>query len=46
MSVPDTAITSEDEYKWYWHQMIYFPETINRISTMDIYIADTFTSSS
>jgi hypothetical protein len=26
-------LTSEDEYKWYWHQMIYFPETINKIST-------------
>ncbi len=26
-------LTSEDEYKWYWHQMIYFPETINTIST-------------
>ncbi len=32
--VPDTAsFTSEDECKWYWHQMIYFPETINTIST-------------
>jgi hypothetical protein len=28
-------LTSEDEYKWYWHQMIYFPETINTISTMN-----------
>jgi hypothetical protein len=27
--------TSEDEYKWYWHQMIYFPETINTISTLN-----------
>jgi hypothetical protein len=26
-------LTSEDEYKWYWHQMIYFPETINTVST-------------
>ncbi len=34
--VPDTAsFTSEDECKWYWHQMIYFPETINTISTMN-----------
>jgi hypothetical protein len=33
-TVPDTAsFTSEDECKWYWHQMIYFPETINTIST-------------
>ncbi len=24
---------SEDEYRWYWHQMIYYPETINTIST-------------
>jgi hypothetical protein len=32
--VPDMAsFTSEDECKWYWHQMIYFPETINTIST-------------
>jgi hypothetical protein len=22
--------TSEDECKWYWHQMIYFPETIKQ----------------
>ncbi len=36
-------LTSEDEYKWYWHQMIYFPETINTISTMNIYITNTFT---
>ncbi len=28
-------LTSEDEYKWYWHQMIYFTETINAISTTD-----------
>jgi hypothetical protein len=32
--VPNKAsFTSEDECKWYWHQMIYFPETINTIST-------------
>jgi hypothetical protein len=30
---PTRFLTSEDEYKWYWHQMIYFPETINTIST-------------
>jgi hypothetical protein len=30
---PTRLLTSEDEYKWYWHQMIYFPETINTIST-------------
>jgi hypothetical protein len=30
---PTWLLTSEDEYKWYWHQMIYFPETINTIST-------------
>jgi hypothetical protein len=29
---PTRLLTSEDEYKWYWHQMIYFPETINTIS--------------
>ncbi len=28
-------LTSEDEYKWYWHQMIYFPETINTVSTLN-----------
>jgi hypothetical protein len=29
--VPDTASrTSEDECKWYWHHMIYFPETIKQ----------------
>jgi hypothetical protein len=34
LNVPDTAsFTSEDKCKWYWHQMIYFPETINTIST-------------
>jgi hypothetical protein len=32
---PTRLLTSEDEYKWYWHQMIYFPETINTISTTD-----------
>ncbi len=32
---PTRLLTSEDEYKWYWHQMIYFPETINTISTMN-----------
>jgi hypothetical protein len=30
---PTRLLTSEDEYKWYCHQMIYFPETINTIST-------------
>jgi hypothetical protein len=30
---PTRLLTSEDEYKWYWHQMIYFPETINTINT-------------
>jgi hypothetical protein len=30
---PTRLLTSEDEYKWYWHQVIYFPETINTIST-------------
>jgi hypothetical protein len=39
------GFTSEDEYKWYWHQMIYFPETINTISTLNTIIADTFTCS-
>jgi hypothetical protein len=29
---PTRLLTSVDEYKWYWHQMIYFPETINTIS--------------
>jgi hypothetical protein len=37
---PTRLLTSEDEYKWYWHQMIYFPETINTISTLNT-IADT-----
>jgi hypothetical protein len=32
---PIQLLTSEDEYKWYWHQMIYFPETINTISTLN-----------
>jgi hypothetical protein len=26
-------LTSEDEYKWFWHQIIYFPGTINIVST-------------
>jgi hypothetical protein len=43
---PTRLLTSDDEYKWYWHQMIYFSETINTISTMNIYITDTFTLSS
>ncbi len=43
---PTRLLTSEDEYKWHWHQMIYFPETINTISTMHIYITSTFTLSS
>jgi hypothetical protein len=30
---PTRFLTSEDEYKWYWHQIIYFPETINTVST-------------
>jgi hypothetical protein len=30
---PTRLLTSEDEYKWYWHQMIYFPETIKIVST-------------
>ncbi len=30
---PTRLLTSEDEYKWYWHQMIYFHESINTIST-------------
>jgi hypothetical protein len=34
MLFPTQLLTSEDEYKWYWHQMIYFPETINTISTL------------
>jgi hypothetical protein len=32
ISVPDTLLTSEDECKWFWHQMIYFPGTINIVS--------------
>ncbi len=32
---PTRLLTSEDEYRWYWHQMIYFPETINTVSTPD-----------
>jgi hypothetical protein len=32
---PTRLLTSEDEYKWNWHQMIYFPETINTVSTMN-----------
>jgi hypothetical protein len=30
---PTRLLTSEDEYKWFWHQMIYFPGTINTVST-------------
>ncbi len=30
---PTQLLTSEDEYKWFWHQMIYFPGTINIVST-------------
>ncbi len=30
---PTRLLTSEDEYKWFWHQMIYFPGTINIVST-------------
>jgi hypothetical protein len=31
VNIPDMASrTSEDECKWYWHQMIYFPETIKQ----------------
>jgi hypothetical protein len=30
---PTRLLTSEDECKWYWHQMIYFPGTIDTIST-------------
>ncbi len=26
-------LTSEDECKWFWHQMIYFPGTKNTVST-------------
>jgi hypothetical protein len=41
---PTRLLTSEDEYKWYWHQMIYFPETINTISMYNNYtFTDTFT---
>jgi hypothetical protein len=32
---PTRLLTSEDEYKWYWHKMIYFPEKINTINTTD-----------
>jgi hypothetical protein len=32
---PTRLLTSEDEYKWYWHQIIYFPETINTMSTLN-----------
>jgi hypothetical protein len=32
---PTRLLTSEDDYKWYWHQMVYFPETINTVSTMN-----------
>jgi hypothetical protein len=30
---PTRLLTSEDEYKWFWHQMSYFPGTINIVST-------------
>ncbi len=30
---PTRLLTSEDECKWFWHQMIYFPGTINTMST-------------
>ncbi len=33
------------QYKWYWHQMIYFPETINTVSTR-IYTSPTHSLSS
>jgi hypothetical protein len=37
--VPDTAsYTSEDECKWQLQQMIYFPETIDTMSTMSLEI--------
>ncbi len=29
---PTRLLTSEDECKWFWHQMIYFPGTINIVS--------------
>ncbi len=32
---PTRLLTSEDDYNWYWHQMIYFPETINTVSTLN-----------
>jgi hypothetical protein len=41
---PTQLRTSEDEYKWFWHQMIYFPGTINIVSTWTyIYINNGFT---
>jgi hypothetical protein len=40
---PTQLLTSEDEYKWYWHQMIYFPETINTISRLNTIGRQTFT---
>jgi hypothetical protein len=33
MLFPTRLLTSEDECKWLWHQMIYFPGTINIVST-------------
>ncbi len=42
---PARLLTSEDEYKWYWHQMIYFPEKINTVSTR-IYTSPTHSLSS
>ncbi len=41
---PTWLLTSEDEYKWYWHQMIYFPETINTISTLNTTLTTHFRS--
>ncbi len=38
---PTLLLTSEDEYKWYWHQMIYFPETYNKYNKYNI--TDAFT---
>ncbi len=34
---PTRLLTSEDEYKWFWHQMIYFPGTINIVSIRQYY---------
>jgi hypothetical protein len=35
---PTRLLTSEDECKWFWHQMIYFPGIINTMSTSHIII--------